>query len=66
MELFLWPTYNIILLKSDPQTTDPNPAKCQRSLNYMSTHDFCNPPQIVRDKHKLELRTNIFVHILEL
>ncbi|MDR0471710.1 MAG: hypothetical protein LBH79_08325 [Nitrososphaerota archaeon] len=58
--------HNIILLKRDP--TDKQiltQLSVKEALNYMSTHDFCNPHQLVRDKRKLELRTNFFERIFE-
>jgi len=58
--------HNIILLKRDP--TDKQiltQLSVKEALNYMSTHDFCNPHQLVRDKRKLELRINFFERIFE-
>ena len=58
--------HNIILLKRDPSDKQIiTQLSVKEALNYMSTHDFCNPHQLVRDKRKLELRTNFFERVFE-
>ncbi len=51
----------IILLKRD--ISDNNivtPLKPDEALQYLVTHDFCNPHQLVRDNRKTELRKDFF------
>jgi len=58
--------HKIILLKRDP--TDKKiitQLNIKEALTYLTEHDFCNPHQLVRDKRKLELRTNFFQKIFE-
>jgi hypothetical protein len=58
--------HNIILLKRDPTDNQIiTQLSVKEALNYMREHDFCNPHQLVRDKRKLELRTNFFEQIFE-
>jgi hypothetical protein len=58
--------HNIILLKRDP--SDKRiviPLNVKEALTYLTNHDFCNPHQLIRDKRKLELRTDFFQKIFE-
>ncbi len=51
----------IVLLKRDP--TDMNivtSLSAPQALDYMVTHNFCNPHQLVRDDRKTELRKDFF------
>jgi hypothetical protein len=51
----------IFLLKRD--VSDNNivtPLKPDEALQYLVTHDFCNPHQLVRDNRKTELRKDFF------
>ena len=51
----------IILLKRETQ--DPTIVAnlgTDEALQYMVTHDFCNPHQLVRDSRKIELRKDFF------
>jgi hypothetical protein len=56
----------IILLKRDPSDkTIVKALSVQEALEYLSTHNFCNPHQLVNDKRKIELRTKFFRRFLE-
>ncbi len=56
----------IVLLKrdSDDETIVARLSTAE-ALNYVVTHDFCNPHQLVRDERKLQLRTDFFRTYLE-
>jgi hypothetical protein len=53
--------HKIIMLKRDPEdkkiVTELN---VEQALQYMLTHNFCNPHQPVRDDRKIQLRTDFF------
>jgi hypothetical protein len=56
----------IIFLKrdrSDPKIVTHLSSK--EALEYVVTHDFCNPHQLVRDERKLKLRTDFFAANLQ-
>jgi hypothetical protein len=56
----------IILLKRD--VSDSNivtPLKPDEALQYLVTHDFCNPHQLVRDNRKTELRKDFFRRLFD-
>jgi hypothetical protein len=56
----------IILLKRDSE--DKNivaPLSTEQAVNYLITHDFCNPHQLVRNERKVQLRTDFFRRYLE-
>jgi hypothetical protein len=56
----------IVLLKRDPSDkTIVKALSVQEALEYLSAHNFCNPHQLVKDKRKIELRTNFFRRFLE-
>ncbi len=51
----------IILLKRDPaDKTIVAHLSTDEALEYMLTHDFCNPHQLVRDNRKILLRKDFF------
>ena len=37
----------------------------QEAVQYLLAHNFCNPHQLVKDKRKIELRTNFFRRLFE-
>jgi hypothetical protein len=58
--------HKIIMLKRDP--SDKNivtELKVDDAIEYLVTHNFCNPHQLVKDKRKIELRTKFFRRIFE-
>ena len=56
----------IILLKREPQDpTIVTNLTASEALQYMLSHDFCNPHQLVRDSRKLELRKEFFRRYFE-
>jgi hypothetical protein len=55
----------IIMLKRDYQ--DQNVARqmtTKEALDYLTTHDFCNPHQLVKDQRKTQLRKDFFERFL--
>ncbi|MDR0373891.1 MAG: hypothetical protein LBI79_10190 [Nitrososphaerota archaeon] len=58
--------HKVLLLKRDPSDTRiVTPLTIEEALNYLTEHDFCNPHQLVRDKRKLDLRSNFFGKLFE-
>ena len=58
--------HKIILLKRDP--SDKNIVKAlstQEAIQYLLAQNFCNPHQLVKDKRKIELRTDFFRRLFE-
>jgi len=56
----------IILLKREPDDkTIVTQLSADEALQYVATHDFCNPHQLMKDDRKLELRTNFFRRYFE-
>jgi len=56
----------IILLKRDSaDKTIVAQLATEEALNYVVTHDFCNPHQLVRDERKMQLRTDFFRRYFE-
>ena len=56
----------IILLKRDFQDKNiVTKLSTEGALEYMLTHDFCNPHQLVRDNRKIELRKDFFRRYFE-
>lgn len=55
----------VLMLKRDKE--DPNivqELKTEEALDYLRSNDFCNPHQLVRDRRKLDLRSNFFAKFL--
>jgi hypothetical protein len=53
--------HKIIMLKRDP--SDKNivtELNVDDAVEYLVSHNFCNPHQLVKDKRKIELRTKFF------
>jgi len=51
----------IILLKRDPEDNKiVGQLTTEEALQYVITHDFCNPHQLVRNEWKMQLRTDFF------
>ncbi len=58
--------YNIILLKRDRDDKKViREMEPEEALEYLETHDFCNPHQLVRDRRKMGLRKRFFRRLLE-
>ena len=59
--MYCKPTFKkIILLKRDPDDKNiVTKLNTDEALQYLLAHDFCNPHQLVRDKRKIELRTEL-------
>ena len=58
--------YDIILLKRDRDDKRViREMEPEEALEYLETHDFCNPHQLVRDGRKMELRKRFFRRLLE-
>jgi hypothetical protein len=58
--------HKIILLKRDP--SDKNiitPLNVEQALQYLLEQNFCNPHQLVKDKRKIEVRTNFFRNLFQ-
>jgi hypothetical protein len=58
--------HKIIMLKRDP--SDKNTVtelNADNAVEYLVAHNFCNPHQLVKDKRKIELRTNFFRRLFE-
>ena len=58
--------HKIIMLKRDP--SDKNivtELNVDDAVEYLVSHNFCNPHQLVKDKRKIELRTKFFRRLLE-
>jgi hypothetical protein len=56
----------IILLKRETQDkTISTKLNADGALNYVATHDFCNPHQLVKDNRKVEIRKNFFRRFFE-
>jgi serine kinase of HPr protein (carbohydrate metabolism regulator) len=56
----------VILLKRDASDSNiVTQLNADEALHYLLTNNFCNPHQLVRDKRKIELRTNFFRRLLE-
>jgi len=56
----------VILLKRDPHDKNiVTELNTKDALEYLLAHDFCNPHQLVRDKRKIELRTDFFRRYFE-
>lgn len=56
----------IIMLKRD--AADPRVIRkltTEEALDYLITHDFCNPHQLVRDERKLRLRKDFFKRLFD-
>ncbi len=51
----------IFLLKRDPHDNNiVTSLSTDEALQYLLTHDFCNPHQLVKDQRKIELRKDFF------
>jgi len=58
--------YDIILLKRDRDDKKViREMEPEEALEYLETHDFCNPHQLVRDRRKMGLRKRFFRRLLE-
>ena len=58
--------HKIIFLKRDPaDKAIVTPLSVEDALAYLLAHNFCNPHQLVKDKRKLELRTNFFRRLFD-
>jgi len=58
--------HKIIMLKRDKQDNKiVTHCSADEALQYMITHNFCNPHQLVRDERKMELRKNFFRRLFE-
>jgi len=58
--------HKIIMLKRDP--SDKNivtELNVDDAVEYLVSHNFCNPHQLVKDKRKIELRTKFFRRLFE-
>ena len=58
--------HKIIMLKRDP--SDKNivtELNVDDAVEYLVSHNFCNPHQLVKDKRKIELRTKFFQRLFE-
>lgn len=56
----------VILLKRDVSDSKiVAELGADEALAYLLAHNFCNPHQLVRDKRKIELRTNFFRRLFE-
>lgn len=58
--------HKIILLKRDPLDKNIVTAlSAQEAIQYLLAQNFCNPHQLVKDKRKIELRTDFFRRLFE-
>ncbi len=58
--------YEIILLKRDKEEQRViREIEPEEALDYLESHDFCNPHQLVRNKRKLGIRRRFYRRLLE-
>jgi hypothetical protein len=58
--------HKVILLKRDASDTNiASPLSVEEALQYLLSHDFCNPHMLVNDERKIKLRTDFFRRFLE-
>lgn len=56
----------IVLLKREPEDkTIARRLGSEEALEYLASHDFCNPHQLVRDDRKANLRKDFFRRLFE-
>jgi len=56
----------IIMLKRDPTDSSiVTKMYAEKAIQYILKNNFCNPHQLVRDKRKIQLRTNFFLRLLQ-
>ncbi|QLH75248.1 MAG: hypothetical protein HPY73_07220 [Methanomassiliicoccales archaeon] len=59
------PLKEIILLKRDADDDDiVHELSPLEALNYLTSRDFCNPHQLVRDMRKMKIRTEFYERLL--
>ncbi len=58
--------HKVILLKRDPSDVNiVTPLSVDEAIQFLSSHNFCNPHQLVIDNRKIALRTNFFRRLFE-
>jgi hypothetical protein len=58
--------YRVILLKRDPEDLRiERRLDTDEAMDYLTAHNFCNPHQLVRDRRKIDLRTEFYRRFLE-
>ena len=55
----------VVLLERDPTNPPFRKLDHNEALDFMLEKDFCNPHQLIRDEHKLNIRKNFFRELFQ-